>query len=488
MSKEASKKSRKRKAEEEIANLLADKVADETLNVKKKNKKDKKKKKKKKKHSKDEKPLAIVSSKTDVSNVQLSTENPTEKASSIPQIPIIGIESPGSNPTTTRMRTRSMDKRDKIQAAQSIAPQDFRKKNDMEIEGMDEKGLPFTPPTPIMTFKQAPFSPILLRLFDKEGFVIPTPIQSQAWPICMQGRDMISVARTGSGKTLGFLLPTFHHIGRLEGLDSSRDRPVNEPLGIVLAPTRELAMQINVEAEKFGRLQGINSVCIYGGESKWHQISKMKRMRPKLIIATPGRLNDLCQQRKVGLKRVGVMVLDEADRMLDMGFEPQLDEIRSHMLPQITGADRPLPSSGQCGPTARQTLLFTATWPKSVERIANKLLHNPIRLHVGKSGVLVANENICQEIIVLPQSEKHDRLLKIVSDLPKVNKTLVFIMRKSDCDKISNEMWEKGYNCDAIHGDKEQWRRTKIMVCRSYQLFILFHSFYAILMFNTKHA
>jgi len=296
-----------------------------------------------------------------------------------------------------------------------------------------------------------------------EGFVIPTPIQSQAWPICMQGRDMISVARTGSGKTLGFLLPTFHHIGRLEGLDSSRDRPVNEPLVIVLAPTRELAMQINVEAEKFGRLQGINSVCIYGGESKWHQISKMKRMRPKLIIATPGRLNDLCQQRKVGLKRVGVMVLDEADRMLDMGFEPQLDEIRSHMLPQITGADRPLPSSGQCGPTARQTLLFTATWPKSVERIANKLLHNPIRLHVGKSGVLVANENICQEIIVLPQSEKHDRLLKIVSDLPKVNKTLVFIMRKSDCDKISNEMWEKGYNCDAIHGDKEQWRRTKIM-------------------------
>jgi ATP-dependent RNA helicase DDX5/DBP2 len=364
----------------------------------------------------------------------------------------------------------------------TLSPTEFRKENNMTIVGKDENGIhQYTCPPPILTFEKAPFERTLLTEFKKSGFSKPSPIQSQAWPICMEGRDIISVARTGSGKTLGFLLPTFAQIKRVQGLPDKQGQDymynktlsysnnknytpnICKPIAVVLAPTRELAMQIDVEASHYGKAQGLNSVCIYGGQSKWFQISQMQKKKPQIIIATPGRLNDLCNINKISLQNVAVLVLDEADRMLDMGFEPQLEEIRSHMSPQVAPRLRPLPSSGKCDHFSRQTMMFTATWPKSVERIASSLLHNPVQINVGNVGVLVANEDVTQKIIVLDESDKREKLLEILKSLPKDNKTIVFTMMKSTCDRTANHLWNLGFNCDAIHGDKEQRDRTKIM-------------------------
>jgi ATP-dependent RNA helicase DDX5/DBP2 len=362
---------------------------------------------------------------------------------------------------------------------ETVDPVEFRKQNNMTIVGNEESGThrPYPCPAPVLTFKKAPcINDTLLNIFKESGFTKPSPIQSQAWPICMEGRDIISVARTGSGKTLGFLMPTFAQIKRVQKLPvvlsqdekygnngASNNNGACKPLAVVLAPTRELAMQIDVEAANYGRALGIRSVCIYGGQSKWFQISQMQRKKPQIIIATPGRLNDLCNLKKINLKNVAILVLDEADRMLDMGFEPQLNEIRGHMSPQVASNNRPLPSSGKCDRFSRQTMMFTATWPKCIERIASTLLHNPVQINVGNVGVLVANEDVTQQIIVLDERDKKEKLLEILKGLPKDNKTIVFTMMKSTCDRTANNLWNLGYNCDAIHGDKEQRDRTKIM-------------------------
>ena len=287
----------------------------------------------------------------------------------------------------------------------------FRVKNAIEILGRDEQNQgSYAVPEPILSYSECPFDKRVVDAMMREGFTSPTPIQAQAWPICRQGRDIISVARTGSGKTLGFLLPVFEKIASLEKKrirSNAGGAPGSvSPLAIVLAPTRELAMQIEVEATKFSRSVGVRCGVVYGGESKWLQIRKLNQTKPQLIVATPGRLNDLCQMRKISLGRVAALVLDEADRMLDMGFEPQLMDIQRMMPKQLTGDARPLPSSGQCDQFSRQTLLFSATWPRSVQAVATRFLVNPVQLNVGQSNVLVANENIKQTVMVVTPSEK----------------------------------------------------------------------------------
>ena len=276
----------------------------------------------------------------------------------------------------------------------------FRKKHEMQISGWSEDARgEYVVPEPILDFNKAPFDKRLNAQLLKAGFTQPSPIQAQAWPICHAGRDIISVARTGSGKTLGFLLPVFARIQALEHkanlTPGGFQRPKRGPNGpkpsgggvqaLVLAPTRELAMQIEVVASTFGAAVGIRSVCVYGGASKWSQISEMQRKNPSLLIATPGRLNDLTDMGRVSLAKVAVLVLDEADRMLDMGFEPQLEELRAKMPYQLEGGSRPLPSSGDCDATARQTFMFSATWPKSVKHIASQFLVNLIQLNFGDS-------------------------------------------------------------------------------------------------------
>jgi ATP-dependent RNA helicase DDX5/DBP2 len=236
---------------------------------------------------------------------------------------------------------------------------------------------------------------------------------------------------------------------------------------LVLAPTRELSVQTLEEAQKFGRVVGIRSVCCYGGSPKYAQIQALAR-GVECIIATPGRLNDLIEMRKADLSQVKYLVLDEADRMLDMGFEPQIRSIIAK-----------IPVVG------RQTMLFSATWPKEIQSLAHDFLKDPIQINVGEVNVLVANKDITQNIVMCGEDEKFDKLVAILKELtdddkervesregaPKRvpnagkqhDKLIIFVAKKVSCNNLANRLWDDGFAVDSLHGDRPQWERTKVM-------------------------
>jgi hypothetical protein len=255
-------------------------------------------------------------------------------------------------------------------------------------------------PDPIQTFADAPFDARILGMFQSMGWTEPSPVQAQAWPIALGGRDVIAVAKTGSGKTLGFLLPIFTAVKALPPLDANTG-----PLGLVLAPTRELAVQIHTEAERFGGPAGVKVACVYGGTPKGPQIGVLSRGRPAIVVATPGRINDLLSLDKpmvTDLKSCKYLVLDEADRMLDMGFQPQIDQLLNRM------------------PQQRQTLLFTATWPKEVQKLAASYLRKDTAMLFigGAENKLVANQSITQTFEEIDEHGKSERLAQLVRELP----------------------------------------------------------------------
>jgi ATP-dependent RNA helicase DDX5/DBP2 len=382
--------------------------------------------------------------------------------------------------TTTTTTSTTTSTTEKPTLSENATPEEFRKFHEMEILGKDELQTgPYECPPPCKSFEASHWDKSIKAKLISAGFASPTPIQAQSWPICNQGRDMISVARTGSGKTLGFLLPAFEKIRLLEKkgvMGNGKNERACSPLCVVLAPTRELAMQIGVEATTYGRQAGIRSVTVYGGDSKYKQIRSMERLNPQIIIGTPGRLNDFCSMGKINLSRTCILVLDEADRMLDMGFEPQLNDIQTHMPRQTMGATRPLPSSGLCDQYSRQTLLFSATWPDSVKRVGARFTVNPVQLNVGsKSGLLLANEKIHQTVMVIEPQQKFEEARKIIKNLTPEDKCICFMATKKTCDTVANALWKEGVNCDSLHGDKEQWQRSRIINSfKSSQIRILF--------------
>jgi ATP-dependent RNA helicase DDX5/DBP2 len=218
-----------------------------------------------------------------------------------------------------RRRTRSMDKaeEDKAIAAEEkkLSPEEWRKEHTLTLRGHGAHSNSSSFPAPYIEFQDTPFSDRIQLALTSAGFARPTPIQAQAWPLAVEGKDLISIAKTGSGKTCGFLLPVFHHHQQATG--GQFQRGFTKPILLVLAPTRELSVQILEEAQKFGRPLGIRSVCCYGGSSKFPQIQALER-GVECIIACPGRLNDLIEMKKVDLSNIKYLVLDEADRMLDM--------------------------------------------------------------------------------------------------------------------------------------------------------------------------
>ncbi|XP_021311505.1 DEAD-box ATP-dependent RNA helicase 14 isoform X3 [Sorghum bicolor] len=269
------------------------------------------------------------------------------------------------------------------------------------------------------------------------GFSAPTPIQAQSWPIAIKGRDIVAVAKTGSGKTLGYLLPGFILLKRLQ--HNSREGPTV----LVLSPTRELATQIQDEAIKFGRSSRISSTCLYGGAPKGPQLRELER-GADVVVATPGRLNDILEMNKVSLRQVSYLVLDEADRMLDMGFEPQIRKIVKQIPPR------------------RQTLMYTATWPKEVRRIASDLLNNPVQVNIGNTDQLVANKSITQHVEVIPHMEKSRRLDQILRSQDPGSKIIIFCSTKRMCDQLARNL-SRQYGASAIHGDKSQSERDSVL-------------------------
>eukprot|EP01111_Echinosteliopsis_oligospora_P011266 TRINITY_DN3677_c0_g1_i2.p1 TRINITY_DN3677_c0_g1~~TRINITY_DN3677_c0_g1_i2.p1 ORF type:complete len:770 (+),score=222.48 TRINITY_DN3677_c0_g1_i2:49-2358(+) len=308
---------------------------------------------------------------------------------------------------------------------------DFRTTNNCQVTGRDV-------PKPIRTFTEASFPEYLTSELLKANFQKPTSIQSQGWPVALKGRDLIGLAETGSGKTLSFLLPSIVHINAQPLLERG-----DGPIVLVLAPTRELAVQIQNECIKFGSSSKIQNTCIYGGVPKGPQVRDLTR-GIEICIATPGRLIDMLESQKTNLRRVTYLVLDEADRMLDMGFEPQIRKIVDQVRPD------------------RQTLMWSATWPREVQTLAREFLKDPVQIQIG-SASLSANHNVTQMVDVCQESEKRFKLLKLLESILKGDKIIIFTETKKGADQLTRQLRQDGWPALAIHGDKTQAERDWVL-------------------------
>lgn len=296
-------------------------------------------------------------------------------------------------------------------------------------------------PPPVETWEQCGLSDRILQCLyqlyetqnDHHKLSKPFPIQQQAIPAIMCGRDVIGVAKTGSGKTLAFLLPMFRHI-----LDQPPLQEGDGPIGLIMAPARELAFQIFNQAKKFCRVLGLRTACIYGGAGVAEQIADLKR-GSEIVVCTPGRMIDiLCMQagKLVSLKRVTMVVMDEADRMFDMGFEPQIRMILQNIRPD------------------RQTVLFSATFPKSIEKLAKSILRLPLEIIVGERSTV--NKDITQYVEVHEEDDKFLRLLQLLGIYYEQGSILIFVDKQEKCDQLFQELLRAGYPCLSLHGGKDQ--------------------------------
>ncbi|AAW43961.1 p68-like protein, putative [Cryptococcus deneoformans JEC21] len=308
----------------------------------------------------------------------------------------------------------------------------FRAEKEMKIQGKNV-------PRPITTFEEAGFPDYIMSEIRRMGFTAPSSIQCQAWPMALSGRDLVAIAETGSGKTISFCLPAMVHINAQPLL-----APGDGPIVLILAPTRELAVQIQTEATKFGQSSRIRNTAIYGGAPKGPQIRDLQR-GVEICVATPGRLIDMLETGKTNLKRVTYLVMDEADRMLDMGFEPQIRKIVSQIRPD------------------RQTLLFSATWPKEVQRLAMDFLHDFIQVNIGSLD-LTANHNVAQHVEVCTDFDKRSKLLSHLEKISQENgKVLIFVATKRVADDLTKFLRMDGWPALAIHGDKQQAERDWVL-------------------------
>ncbi|KAH3663942.1 hypothetical protein WICMUC_005881 [Wickerhamomyces mucosus] len=305
-------------------------------------------------------------------------------------------------------------------------------------------------PEPITTFTAPPLEPLLLENVQLARFTKPTPVQKYSIPIVALGRDLMACAQTGSGKTGGFLFPILSQSfingpSPVPQATSQFSRRKAYPTALVLAPTRELVSQIYDEAKKFTYRSWVHPTVAYGGSDINAQIREIER-GCDLLVATPGRLNDLLERGKISLANIKYLVLDEADRMLDMGFEPQIRHI-------VQECDMPDVEN-------RQTLLFSATFPKDIQMLASDFLKDYIFLSVGKVGS--TSENITQKVLLVEDDEKKSVLLDILT-AEENGLTLIFVETKRMADLLSNFLITQDFPATSIHGDRSQHERERAL-------------------------
>ncbi|AOA63953.1 RNA helicase [Komagataella phaffii CBS 7435] len=296
---------------------------------------------------------------------------------------------------------------------------------------------------PITEWCQLALPQQFMSVIEDLKYEAPTPIQSEALPNLMSGKDLIGIAKTGSGKTLAFLLPMFRQIISQPDPESGEG-----PIGVILTPTRELALQIFKECKPFMKSLNLKGICVYGGASISQQISDIKK-RVHFAVCTPGRLIDLLTAnsgRVTNLSRTSYLVLDEADRMFDMGFEPQVMKIIPNTRPD------------------RQTLVFSATFPPKMEALAKKVLNNPLEVIVGEKSVVA--DTITQKVFVIDPQERFSKLLELLGTFKSkdpTGKVLVFVERQDSADVLLTNLLKRGYNAQSLHGGKEQMDRDFII-------------------------
>ncbi|KAL2532244.1 DEAD-box ATP-dependent RNA helicase 14 [Abeliophyllum distichum] len=284
-------------------------------------------------------------------------------------------------------------------APSGLSPEAYCRRHEISVTGDNV-------PQPFISFEATGLPSEILREVYQAGFSAPTPIQAQSWPIALQGRDIVAIAKTGSGKTLGYLIPGFIH------LKQRHNNPKLGPTVLVLSPTRELATQIQDEAVKFGKTSKISCTCLYGGAPKGPQLRELDR-GVDVVVATPGRLNDILEMKRISLHQISYLVLDEADRMLDMGFEPQIRKIVTNV-------------------------------------------------NIGNVDELAANKAITQHVEVLSSMEKRRRLEQILRSQEPGSKIIIFCSTKKMCDQLSGNL-DRQFGAAAIHGDKCQSERDHVL-------------------------
>ena len=280
-------------------------------------------------------------------------------------------------------------------------------------------------------FSELGLSPEVLRAVLEAGYDTPTPIQDQAIPVALTGLDVLGIAQTGTGKTAAFTLPM------IERLAAGRSK-ARMPRSIVLCPTRELADQVAEAFEKYAKYHKLNWALLIGGVSMADQVAKLDK-GVDVLIATPGRLIDLFERSKVMLNGVQIMVVDEADRMLDMGFIPDIEKIF-----KLT-------------PPSRQTLFFSATMPPEIKRLTEAFLKNPVRIEVSRPAS--TNENITQYVIKVPSKDPKAKRIALRALIHGI----VFCNRKTDVDIVAKSLKVHGFDAAPIHGDLDQAQRTKTL-------------------------
>lgn len=277
-----------------------------------------------------------------------------------------------------------------------------------------------------LSFHDLGIAPELLNLLDRLKFVTPTPIQHQGIPIGLTGRDIIGIAQTGTGKTLAFAIPIVQRFTQTRA----------HGRGLIVLPTRELALQVHETVEKLAQPFGLRTTVLIGGTPMRPQQASL-RANPDIIIATPGRLIDHMQQRMVDLRTVDTLVLDEADRMLDMGFAPQIKQILREV------------------PEERQTMLFSATMPDEIANIAKNYMCDPERIEIARAGTVA--ELVTQELYVVPQEEKNDLLADLLDQY--TGTVLVFVRTRSRAARVARVVKRLGHNSGEIHADRSQSQR-----------------------------
>ena len=292
---------------------------------------------------------------------------------------------------------------------------------------------------PEITFADLGLAPELLRAVLDEGYTKPTPIQAQAIPLIISGKDIMGGAQTGTGKTAAFTLPILQ---RILPFASSSPSPAKHPVrALILAPTRELALQVFESVKSYSKHTHLRAMCAYGGVDIRPQIAELKK-GVEILVATPGRLLDHVENKSVSFGSVQALVLDEADRMLDMGFVPDVTRILN-MLPQ-----------------QRQSLLFSATFSEEIKRLADNMLKSPVLIEVARRNQV--SENITHRVHPVSEFGKRNLLIKLLKS-NEINQCLVFMRTKQGCSRLTRELQRAGIQADAIHGDKSQLERIKAL-------------------------
>ncbi len=291
-----------------------------------------------------------------------------------------------------------------------------------------------------LSFAELELAPEVLESVRDAGYTHPTPIQEAAIPLALEGRDIIGLAQTGTGKTAGFTLPIIHRL-ITEPLFDAEGARIHRVRVLVLTPTRELAAQVEESFRKYGKHSGLRLVPIYGGVAMEPQLKALKG-GVDVVVGTPGRLLDHLERGTLSLSELEVLVLDEADRMLDMGFAPQLNRIVNEI------------------PSYRQTLLFSATMPPEVEALARKYLRKPVVVQVGRRSE--AASTVTHAVYPVAHSKKTDLLVELLKK-PEMDSVLIFTRTKHGADRVVRDLSHGGITATAMHADKSQGERTRAL-------------------------